>query len=63
MQGVPDKKFGFLGWERAVGDNDVLMSAICVHCVVRVTATLDLVGSFWVEMLAVPTDLLPHAIV
>jgi len=41
----------------------VLMSAICVHCDVRVTAHLELVGSFWVGMRAVSTGLLPHATV
>lgn len=60
---MPDKNFRFLGSEGAVGDNNVLMSAIRVHCVVRVTAPLELVGLFWVEMRAVPTCLLPHATV
>ena len=41
----------------------MLISAMCVCCVVTVTAPLDLVGSFWVEMRAVPTDLLARAIV
>ena len=60
---MPDKKFGFLDWEGAVGHNNVLISAICVHCVLTVTTPLDLVGSFWVEIRAVPTEILPRAIV
>jgi hypothetical protein len=63
LQGVPDKKLGFLGWEGAVGHNNVLISAMCVHCVLTVTTPLDLVGSFWVEMRAVSTEILPNAIV
>jgi hypothetical protein len=71
LQEVPDKNFGFLGWERGVRENTVLISAVCVlvqrnsqtrYIVVTVTAPLDLDGLFWVEMGTVPTDS-SHAIV
>jgi hypothetical protein len=60
---VPDIKFGFLVWEGAVGDINVQISAIFVHCAVTVTAPLELVASFRVEGRAVPTDLLSRGIV
>ena len=63
MHGTINPKFGSLVSEGAVGDNNVLIAAICVHCVVTDAAHLELAGSFWVETRAVPIDLLPHAIV
>jgi len=63
MHGTTAPKFGSLVSEGAVGDNNVLIAAICVHCVVTDTAYLELVESFWVETRAVLIDLLPHAIV